>query len=98
MIRVWRGTVLTSDRDRYVDYVKSTGVADSRAARGNISARVATRDLDEGYSEVLLISEWESAAALEGLVGYDIAQPMLYPEDHNFLIRQDVLVRTYNLH
>ncbi len=56
VIRVWGGTILTSDRDRYVAYVKATGVAVSLDTPGNVGAWVLCRDVDEGYSEVLVIS------------------------------------------
>ena len=90
--RMWRGWVRTADRDAYVAYIEGTGMAEYRRTPGNRGASMLTRDLDDGRTEVVTLSFWESRDAIHGFAGDDIEQAVFYPEDGRYLVDRDTTV------
>ena len=56
-----------------------------------------TRDLDDGRTEVLTVSWWESRAAIEGFAGSDIDVAVFYPEDDEYLVDRETTVLHYEV-
>jgi heme-degrading monooxygenase HmoA len=73
-------------------YVTRAGIAEYRQTPGNLGAQMWTRDLDEGRTEVVTLSWWESADDIRGFAGDDIDQAMFYPEDDGYLIDRETTV------
>jgi heme-degrading monooxygenase HmoA len=90
--RVWTGVVATARVDDYVDYVRDTGVAAYARTDGCRVATTLVRSLDNGRSEVVAFSVWESRAHLQAFTGNDIDAMVLYPEDQQFLLEAPTLV------
>lgn len=95
--RMWRGWVRTEDRDAYVAYIEATGMAEYRRTPGNEGAHMLTRDLDDGRTEIVTLSFWESRKAISGFAGEDISRAVFYPEDDRFLVDRETTVTHYEV-
>lgn len=92
---MWSGAVRTEDRDAYVEYVERTGMAEYRETPGNLDAWLLTRDRDDGVTEIVTVSRWESMSAIAAFAGEDVDRAVYYPEDDGYLVERDVTVRHY---
>lgn len=95
--RIWRGWVRTPDRDAYVRYIESTGMAAYAATPGNFGAHLMTRELDDGRTEVVTFSLWDSMAAIEAFAGPDPVQAVFYPEDDRYLVDRETTVSHFEV-
>ena len=93
--RSWRGAVRTEDAERYADYIRDTGLAAYASTPGNRGAWMLRRDLDDGLTEYLTFSLWDSMDAVRGFAGDDPDRAVFYPEDDAFLVERDTRVRHY---
>ena len=95
--RMWRGWVATSDRDVYVAYVEQTGMSEYRRTPGNRGAHMLTRDLDDGRTEIVTLSFWDSRDVIAGFAGDDIARAVFYPEDDRYLVDRETTVTHFEV-
>ena len=85
----------TADAERYADYIRDTGLAAYAATPGNRGAWMLRRDLDDGLTEYVTFSLWDSMDAVRGFAGDDPEQAVFYPDDDAFLVERDTRVRHY---
>ena len=97
VMRIWRGVIRTADRERYAAYIEETGMREYRQTPGNLAAYMLLRDLPDGLTEVLTVSHWASLAAIAGFAGDDIDRAVYYPEDDEFLVEHDDVVRHFEV-
>ena len=83
--RTWTGAVRTADADEYAAYIRDTGFAEYGRTAGNRGAWLLRRD-DDGTTEFIALSLWDSYEAIRAFAGEDIEAAVLYPEDQRFLI------------
>jgi heme-degrading monooxygenase HmoA len=83
--RVWSGAVRTVDADEYATYIRDTGFSEYGRTAGNRGAWLLRRD-DEGTTEFIALSLWESVEAIRAFAGEDIEAAVLYAEDERYLI------------
>ncbi len=83
--RVWSGAVRTADADAYAAYMRVTGFAEYGRTPGNRGAWLLRRD-DEGTTEFITLSLWDTVDAIRAFAGEDIEAAVLYPEDRRYLI------------
>lgn len=83
--RVWRGWTRAADADRYLDYLRRTGLADCRATPGNRGVHIQRRVV-EGRAEFVFTSFWDSMDAIRGFAGDDVHRARYYPEDEEMLL------------
>ena len=83
--RIWSGAVRTDDADTYADYIRATGFAEYGRTPGNRGAWLLRRD-DEGITEFITLSIWDTVDAIRAFAGEDIEAAVLYPEDERYLI------------
>lgn len=95
VVRMWRGVVRTADRDEYVAYVERTGIEEYRSVPGNRDAWTLTRELEDGLTEIVTVSRWDSLESIRGFAGDDIERAVYYPEDDRFLVDRDDTVRHF---
>ena len=95
--RMWRGWVRTEDRDVYVEYVEQTGMSGYRRTPGNRGAHLLTRDLDDGRTEIVTLSFWDSREVIAGFAGDDIARAVFYPEDDRYLVDRETTVTHFDV-
>jgi heme-degrading monooxygenase HmoA len=95
--RMWRGWVRAEDRAAYVDYIERTGMAEYRRTPGNRGAWMLARDLDDGRTEIVTLSHWESPDAVRGFAGEDIGRAVFYPEDDRYLVGRETTVSHFEV-
>ena len=86
--RTWRGRVRPSDAENYVDYLERTGFIGLRSTPGNLAV-LGLRRLTPDGAEFLLISLWETEAAIRRFAGEQPERAVFYPEDSRFLVERD---------
>lgn len=96
VLREWRAEIRRARREEYVAYVNATGIASYRATPRNLGAVIATRDLDDARSEIIVLSWWESSEAIAAFAGPDITRARYYPADDDFLLTRPAEVRHYD--
>lgn len=94
--RTWRGTVAAADADGYLEYLRRTGLAAYRGTPGNAGAIALQRTVGD-RAELLLVSFWESEAAVRAFAGDDPARAVFYPDDDRWLVERDEHVDHYVL-
>jgi heme-degrading monooxygenase HmoA len=94
--RVWRGITLADKADAYVAYLNETGLKDYAKTPGNRGVTVLRRLRGE-HSEIVLISLWESMAAVRAFAGENPERSVYYPEDEDYLLEMEPLVRHYEV-
>ena len=86
--RIWRGATRTSDAERYLDYLRETGLTEYAATPGHRST-LTLRRIENGKAEFLLLTIWDSMEAIRAFAGDDPEQAVFYPEDDRFLVERD---------
>jgi len=66
--RIWRGVTKREDTKRYLAYLKTTGLKDYAATKGNLGTYVLTRQVGRN-TEFLLMSFWKSMDDMKGFAG-----------------------------
>lgn len=94
--RTWRGATRAQDAETYLDYLHRTGLSEYRKIEGNRGV-LALRRVTDDRAEFLLVSLWDSEAAIRRFAGSDIEQAVFYPEDERFLIERDNHVNHYEV-
>jgi len=91
IVRTWKGATRLEDADRYVAYMRATGVKEYVETEGNRGALVLRHER-EGKAEFLFVSMWESMEAVRRFAGEDPDRAVFYHEDDDFLVEQDLHV------
>jgi ribosomal protein S18 acetylase RimI-like enzyme len=86
--RIWRGVVRAEDADAYASYMESTGIADYRRSPGNRGIYMLRRVTGD-RCEFVMVTFWDSLAAVKAFAGEDHKEAVFYPEDDRFLIDRD---------
>ena len=94
--RIWRGRTSSSRADDYFEYLKKTGLQDSRNTHGNQGVYILRR-LKGDEAEFLFLSLWESMAAIKRFAGEDYEKARYYPEDKDFLLEMEPTVTHYEI-
>lgn len=94
--RIWRGITLAGRADAYIDHLRQTGLKDYANTPGNRGVTVLRRIQGE-HSEIVLISLWDSMDAVRAFAGENPDRSVYYPEDENYLLEMEPLVRHYDV-
>jgi heme-degrading monooxygenase HmoA len=94
--RIWRGITLAEKADAYIDYLNETGLKDYANTPGNRGVTVLRR-LQGEHCEIVLISLWDSMAAVRAFAGENPERSVYYPEDEQYLLEMEPLVRHYEV-
>lgn len=94
--RVWRGITLAEKADAYIAYLNETGLKDYTKTPGNRGVTVLRRQQGE-HSEIVLISLWDSMDAVRAFAGENPERSVYYPEDEDYLLEMEPLVRHYDV-
>jgi heme-degrading monooxygenase HmoA len=95
--RIWRGRVPTDKAAAYAGIVERTGMSAYRETPGNAGAQLLTRDLDNGVTEIVTLSWWESLDHIRAFTGADVESAKYYPEDDEYLIERDATASHYEV-
>jgi heme-degrading monooxygenase HmoA len=94
--RIWRGITLAEKADAYIARLNETGLKDYANTPGNRGVTVLRRVQGE-HSEIVLISLWDSMEAVRAFAGENPERSVYYPEDENYLLEMEPLVRLYEV-
>jgi len=94
--RIWRGITHKDKADDFIAYFNQTGLADYGKTPGNRGTTILRRDQGE-HCEIMLISLWESMDAVHAFAGENAERSVYYPEDEQFLLQMEPLVRHYEV-
>lgn len=94
--RIWRGRTLAEHAEEYTRYMAATGVTQQRGTPGNVGSWILRRD-DGNEAEFLVLSLWESAAAVRAFAGATPERAVYYPEDERFLLELEPGVLHYDI-
>jgi heme-degrading monooxygenase HmoA len=96
--RVWRGSVPNDKAEGYERYLADSdrGVRDYRAIRGTRGAALLRRAMGDRV-EFVLISFWDSEAAIREYAGPDIDRARYFDYDLECLIEPDPTVTHYEV-
>src|SRR5215469_10558158 len=94
--RIWRGITAKDKADEYLAYLQETGLKDYAATSGNRGVTVLRREQGE-HCEIMLISLWDSMDAVRAFAGENPDRSVYYPEDDQYLLQMEPLVRHYEV-
>lgn len=94
--RVWRGWTRAEDAEDYVDYLQRTGMQAFRSTPGNQAGYILRRT-DDGRTEFVVLSFWDSLEAIEAFAGDDVDQAVFFPEDDRFLVERETTVTHFEV-
>lgn len=96
VLRSWRGSTRAEDADRYVEYLRQTGVREYKATPGNRGVFMLRRKKGD-WIEFLLLSLWDSVESIHQFAGDDPDAAVFYPDDDAFLVQRDLHVDHYEV-
>ncbi len=94
--RIWHGVTPAEKAGEYVEYLKKSGLADYKATGGNRGVYLLQR-IEGDQAHFITLTFWISKDAIREFAGDDIEQARYYPEDSNFLLEMEPLVRHYEV-
>lgn len=94
--RIWRGITLAERADAYIAHLRETLLKDVAATPGNRGITVLRR-LQGEHSEIVLLSLWDSMDAVRAFAGENPERSVYYPEDEDYLLEMEPLVRHYDV-
>ena len=94
--RLWRGRTLASKADRYEAYLNASGIARMRSTPGNVGVTMMRRT-ENGRTEFLVISFWESIEAVKRFAGKDYQKAVILPRDREYLLEVEPNVLHYEV-
>jgi heme-degrading monooxygenase HmoA len=94
--RLWHGRTLASKADAYEAYLSSAGVSRMIATSGNRGVEVLRRT--EGtITDFVVISYWDSVAAIQKFAGKDYKKAVLLDRDKQYLLEVEPNVLHYEV-
>jgi heme-degrading monooxygenase HmoA len=91
------GWVRTEDAANHVTYIDQTGMREYSETPGNLAAIMLHRDLDDGRTEFVTMSFWESMDAIRAFAGDDVTAAVYYPDDERFLVDRENTVTHFDV-
>ena len=83
--RIWHGVTPTTKSDEYLNLMRTVAIPDYRSTPGNQGA-YALRRIEGDFAHFLMVTFWESEAAIRAFAGDDIRVAKYYDFDKNFLL------------
>ncbi|HEX3052329.1 MAG TPA: antibiotic biosynthesis monooxygenase [Aggregatilineaceae bacterium] len=95
--RMWHGITPVDKADAYLEFLKQRAIPDYESVPGNLSVHIM-RDIQGDQAHFITLTFWESEAAIRQFAGDDILRAKYYPEDHDFLIEFEPMVKHYEVY
>ena len=94
--RIWRGITPAEKADAYLEHLGETGLRAYANVSGCRGVKVLKRVQGE-HCEIMLISLWNSMDAVREFAGENPDRSVYYPEDDQYLLDMEPLVRHYEV-
>jgi len=95
ILRTWTFWIHTHLREECRLHLEATKLPELRAQPGNSRAAAVFRDLEDGTTEVVVMSVWDSMASIEAFTGKAPLVPTIDPNDRPKLFDHEPQVRHY---
>jgi heme-degrading monooxygenase HmoA len=92
--RHWRGVAKPLHADEYVEHLRSETFPGLSKIRGFISASILRRNVERGV-EFLIVTNWESLAAIEQFAGRDSEVAVVPEKVQKMMLDYDGRARHY---
>ncbi|GAB3583640.1 antibiotic biosynthesis monooxygenase [Hymenobacter daeguensis] len=83
--RIWHGVTLSKYAETYLQYLKTSGMADYQNTTGNLGVQILRR-LENDRCHFWTISRWDSYESIKGFAGEQYEQARYYSEDAQYLL------------
>ena len=94
--RTWHGRTATGKADEYLKFLIERAIPDYQSIAGNHGVTILRRIQSE-ETHFLILTLWESRAAIEAFAGADIERAKYYAEDQAFLLEFEPTVTHYEV-
>jgi heme-degrading monooxygenase HmoA len=94
--RIWHGRTPAGKADEYRQYLFDVGVKKIASLPGNRGVQMMVSKADE-QAEFMVVSYWDSIAAIQGYAGAEYTKVHDLPRDKEFLIDMETRVRHFQL-
>ena len=94
--RIWRGITPVDKADAYLAYLRETGLKAYAGVPGSRGVTVLRRNQGE-HCEIMLVSLWDSMDAVRRFAGENPERSVYYPNDPDYLLDMEPLVRLYEV-
>ncbi len=94
--RLWHGRISAAQADDYLGFLMMRAIPDYRETEGNPGVTIVRR-FDAGIAHFLILTLWESPAAIRRFAGDDIERAKYYPEDASYLLEFEPTVTHYEV-
>jgi len=95
--RIWHGATHASKSDAYLDLMRTIAIPDYRAVPGNKGA-YALRRVEGDIAHFLMVTFWESEAAIRAFAGDNIDKAKYYDFDKDFLLELEPSTTHYEMY
>jgi heme-degrading monooxygenase HmoA len=95
--RIWHGATPASKSDAYLHLMRSIAIPDYRAIPGNKGA-YALRRIEGDIAHFLMVTFWESEAAIRAFAGNKIDKAKYYDFDKDFLLELEPSTTHYEMY
>jgi hypothetical protein len=95
ILRTWTFWIHTAVREECRLHLDATKLPELRRQAGNRRAAAVFRDLEDGTTQVVVMSVWDSMASIEAFVGKAMLAPTIDPSDRPKLFDHEPQVRHY---
>lgn len=95
-MRQWKGRVPAAKAADYLEFLKTSGFKDYGETPGNLAVYAFQRT-ENGVTEIVLVTLWESVEAIKRFAGEDYEKAHYYPEDKDFLLEFEPFVDHYDV-
>jgi heme-degrading monooxygenase HmoA len=96
IIRTWRGRAPSAKADAYPRHFRTTLTPHLQEVRGFLGAQLLQRRIGESV-EFLVLTRWQSMAAIQGFAGEEIARAVVEPAAAAALSDFDATVAHYEV-
>lgn len=95
-MRLWHGRVATDRADEYERFIVERAAPDYGSVAGLLNTYFQRRD-EGGEAHFLLVTIWESMAAVRKFAGERPELAKYYPEDDDYLLEKEEHVQLYRV-
>ena len=96
IVRSWHGITKATQADEYLDFLVKRAIPDYQSTAGNRGVTILRR-IQGAETHFLILTLWESRAAIEAFAGADIEKAKYYDEDRAFLLEFEPAVTHYEV-
>ena len=96
LVRIWHGRVASDRAEEYLQLMQDVAIPDYRQTPGNVAAYTLSRT-EDATTHVLMITCWESLAAVAAFAGEPVEHAKYYDFDSDFLLELEPTVQHYVL-